>query len=139
MTNVPLGKPLSLNILAKESLTPGFCEHCGTALPEGVADSCCSLPCEAQLNRLEALQGRAIIRELKRWRMKPNHAARNAAIAEIVPRVDKFLSYDQRRREIAAEERRTEARIAQEIADEAEKKAAEKASEKASEEAAKAT
>lgn len=113
MDNEPI--PMRTNMLTdKTPLTPGTCEYCGNdCQPDDVA---CSLSCEAQLNRLEALQGRAVIRALKRWRMKPNHAARNAAVAEVVPVVDRFLRSDRKRRERHGEERRAMAALAKEEA-----------------------
>lgn len=98
-------------LIDKDPLTPGTCEWCGDDCePHRVA---CSLTCEANLHRQEATQGRLVIRQLKRWRMKPNHAARNAAIAEIVPMIDRFLRNDRKRRELENEKRRVEAKEAQ--------------------------
>lgn len=96
--------PMKNTMLEKEPLTPGTCEWCGNETEPG--DWACCLTCEAQLHRLEAVQGRMVIRALKRWRMSPNHHARNEAIANIVPRVDKFLRTDRKRREALAAERR---------------------------------
>ena len=98
-------------LIDKDPLTPGTCEWCGDDCePHRVA---CSLTCEANLHRQEATQGRLVIRQLKRWRMKPNHAARNAATAEIVPMIDRFLRNDRKRRELENEKRRVEAKEAQ--------------------------
>ena len=98
-------------LIDKDPLTPGTCEWCGDDCePHRVA---CSLTCEANLHRQEATQGRLVIRQLKRWRMKPNHAARNVVIAEIVPMIDRFLRNDRKRRELENEKRRVEAKEAQ--------------------------
>ena len=88
-------------------LTPGTCEWCGKDCE--LEDMACSLSCEALIRREEAAQGMLVIRSLKAWRRKPNHAARNAAIAEIVPVIDRFLSNDRKRREEAAAKRRQQA------------------------------
>lgn len=101
-------------LIDKEPLTPGTCEWCGIDCePHRVA---CSLTCEANLHRQEATQGRMVIRQLKRWRMKPSHAARNSAIAEIVPLIDRFMRNDRKRREIENELRRKAAAEAAEKA-----------------------
>ena len=97
----------NMTMLEKEPLTPGCCEWCGKDTEPG--QWACSLTCESLLHRLEATQGRLVIRALKRWRMSPNHAARNEAIAHIVPRVDKFLKTDRKRREAFQHERRAKA------------------------------
>lgn len=108
MTDNPAPIPMRSNMLTdKEPLTPGCCEWCGKECEP--ADVACSLSCEAMLHRLEATQGRLVIRALKRWRMKPNHAARNEAISHIVPLTDRFLRTDRKRRENLAAERRAAA------------------------------
>lgn len=86
-------------MMESEPLTPGTCEWCGNITElENVA---CSLSCEAQLYRLEALQGRAVLRYLKRWRM---HRGRKGTpgegqISEVAAIVDRFLRNDRMRRE----------------------------------------
>jgi hypothetical protein len=107
MTDNPPPIPMRSTLLDKEPLTPGCCEWCGAECESG--DFACSLSCEAMLHRLEATQGRMVIRALKRWRMKPNHAARNEAISHIVPMTDRFLRNDRKRRETLAAERRAAA------------------------------
>lgn len=123
----------NMTMLEKEPLTPGCCEWCGKDTEPG--QWACSLTCESLLHRLEATQGRLVIRALKRWRMSPNHAARNEAIANIVPRVDKFLKTDRKRREAFQHERRAKAE-AEKAAKMAEMRAAADAQAKAAEERA---
>lgn len=107
---------MKTNVMERDPLTPGSCEWCGK--PCELEDAACSLSCEAMLHRLEATQGRLILRALKRWRKSPNHAARNAAISEIVPRIDRFLTTDRlRREELAAQRRRAEAKAKERAAE----------------------
>lgn len=94
------------NILDKEPLTPGTCEWCGKDCE--MEDACCSLTCEAQLARLEAAQGRIILRHLKKWR---KHRGRKGtpgegAMTEIAAMTDKFLKNDRLRRESEGAKRR---------------------------------
>lgn len=87
------------NFLDKTPLTPGVCEWCGKLCE--MEDAACSLSCEAQLNRLEATQGRMVLRALKRWR---KHRGRKGtpgegAMTEVAEVVDGFLKSDRIRRE----------------------------------------
>ena len=90
---------MQTNALLKEPLTPGTCEWCGKVCE--MEDVACSLSCEAQLHRLEAIQGRAVLRGLKRWRRY--RGARGTAgeglLTEISALVDTFLRTDRERRE----------------------------------------
>lgn len=90
---------MQTNALLKEPLTPGTCEWCGKVCE--LEDVACSLSCEAQLHRLEAVQGRAVLRGLKRWRRY--RGARGTAgeglLTEISALVDAFLRADRERRE----------------------------------------
>lgn len=97
---------MKTNILDKTPLTPGTCEYCGDVAE--MEDSCCSLSCEARLARLEAAQGQAVLRVLKRWR---KHRGRKGtpgegAMTEVANLTDRFLKADRRRREEANAERR---------------------------------
>lgn len=94
-------------LLETKPITPGTCEWCGKDCDP--TDNACSLSCEAQLRRLETSQGQMVLRELKFWRKSPNHAARNEAIAKIVPMVDTFLRNDRLRREELGAARRRKA------------------------------
>lgn len=99
---------MKTNLLNKDPLTPGTCEWCGSFCE--LDDACCSLSCEAQLNRLEATQGRLVLRVLKRWR---KHSGRKGspgegAFSEITQHVDRFLRNDRLRREKHQQDRRTE-------------------------------
>lgn len=85
-------------------LLNGTCEWCGVDIDP--LNSTCSLRCEAQLRRLEAAQGRIIIRAVKRWRLGPNHAARNEMLAELTDKTTRFLRQDRLRREDAQQARR---------------------------------
>lgn len=90
-----------------EPLTPGTCEWCGRDVDP--PNAFCSISCEAQNRRLESAQGLLIIRALKRWRMAPNHAARNEALSFTTPLLDKMLRNDRLRREKAGIDRRAAA------------------------------
>lgn len=97
------------NLIEQEPLTPGTCEWCGK--PCELLDTACSLSCEAQLVRLEAAQGKMVLRVLKRWR---KHRGRKGspgegAMTEATQMVDRFLKTDRMRREAAAAKRRAEA------------------------------
>lgn len=87
-----------------EPLLVGVCEWCGKECDE--EDTACCISCEAQLARLEANQGRKVLRLLKKWRLKPNHDNRNAAVSEVSALVDKFNRIDRVRREEAGAARR---------------------------------
>jgi len=106
------------NMRRTEPLTPGSCEWCGIDCP--TTDSACSLSCESQLHRLEATQGRLVIRTLKKWR---RHRGRKdtpgeGAISEVAKIVDRFNRTDRERREEAGRARRERAKMTmQEIAD----------------------
>lgn len=90
---------MQTNALLKTPLTPGTCEWCGN--PCEVEDVACSLSCEAQIHRVEAVQGRAVLRGLKRWRKY--RGARGSAgeglLTEISLLVDSFSRADRQRRE----------------------------------------
>lgn len=100
---------MKTNMLNKDPLTPGTCEWCGKDCE--VEDACCSLSCEAQLARLEAVQGTKVIRILKRWRKNRGRKGTpgEGAMTEATALVDRFLKNDRRRREEAALKRRVEA------------------------------
>lgn len=108
---------MKTNMIDKTPLTPGICEWCGDICEE--EDHCCSLSCEAQLARLEAARGQAVIRVMMSWRAgklpvddakKKKHgysnAARAAIMATVTPMLDKFLRIDRKRRERLGHERR---------------------------------
>ena len=99
---------MKTNLMDKTPLTPGVCEWCGQLCEED--DVACSLTCEAQLNRLEAAQGKIVLRVLKRWR---KHRGRKGtpgegAMTEAAGLVDRFLKNDRVRREYMGAERRME-------------------------------
>jgi len=94
-------------IFNERPLLTGTCEWCG--LDCDPLNSCCCNTCEAQLRRLEAAQGRMVMRSIKRWRLKPNHAARSEMLAELIAKTDRFLRQDQKRRENFHAERRAAA------------------------------
>jgi len=98
---------MKTNMLDKDPLTPGTCEWCGNDCE--LDDAACSLSCEAQLNRLEATQGRMVLRTLKRWR---KHSGRKGtpgegAFSEITSMIDLFLRTDRQRREKLQAEKRS--------------------------------
>ena len=100
---------MKTNMLDKTPLTPGNCEWCGNLCE--MEDVACCLSCEAQLNRLEATQGRIVLRHLKRWR---KHRARagtpgEGAMSEITALMDRFLKGDRIRREKLQAEKRAAA------------------------------
>lgn len=95
---------MKTTLLDKDPLIPGTCEWCGKDCE--LEDTCCSLSCEAQLHRIEAVQGRMLIRAIKRWRIKPNHAGRTDMLRELQSKVDRMLRTDRRRRETFGAERR---------------------------------
>lgn len=95
---------LRQNFQKLDPMTPGSCEYCGKETDP--VNAFCSLTCEAMNRRLESAQGLLVIRELKRWRKSPNHAARNDALSKVVPTVDRMLASDRKRRERMAAERR---------------------------------
>lgn len=105
-------------MLDTEPLTPGICEWCGKITElENVA---CSLTCEAQLRRLEAQQGRDVLRALKRWRKFRGRKGTpgEGAMTEVAVVIDRFLQGDRRRREeMQAAARAEAARQAQKEAD----------------------
>jgi len=93
-------------LMTQTPLTPGTCEWCGKTCED--ADVACSLSCEAQLVRLEAAQGKIVLRVLKRWR---KHRGRKGtpgegAMTEAASIVDRFLRNDRQRREYFSAERR---------------------------------
>lgn len=97
---------MNTSALHKDPITPGCCEWCGKDCP--VEQPCCSMSCLAQLHRLEAVQGRMVLRELKAWR---KHRGRKDTPGEgvmtaITALVDGFLKTDRLRREAAAAQRR---------------------------------
>jgi hypothetical protein len=113
MTQYSGVEAMRTNALLKEPLTPGTCEWCGKICE--LEDVACSLSCEAQLHRLEAVQGRAVLRGLKRWRKY--RGARGTAgeglITEISALVDAFMKGDRERREgHQRNQRRAEAQAA---------------------------
>lgn len=90
---------MKTNMLDKTPLTPGCCEWCGNVCE--LDDVACCLSCEAQINRLEATQGRIVLRVLKRWR---RHRGRlgtpgEGAMSEVASITDRFLKGDRIRRE----------------------------------------
>ena len=100
---------MKTTMLDTKPITPGTCEWCGKDCE--LEDSACSLSCEAQLLRLEATQGRIVLRTLKLWR---KHRGRKdtpgqGAMTEVAALVDKFLKDDRLRREEAGEKRRRKA------------------------------
>lgn len=108
---------MQTNALLKEPLTPGFCEWCGNVCE--LEDVACSLSCEAQIHRLEAVQGRAVLRGLKRWRRY--RGARGTAgeglLTEISAIVDSFMRGDRERKEgHQLNKRRAAAKAARETA-----------------------
>ena len=114
---------MKTSMLDTEPLAPGTCEWCGKVCE--LEDATCSLSCEAQLVRLEAAQGRIVVRTLKKWR---KHRGRKGtpgegAITEVAALVDGFNKNDRIRRErLAARRRKVEAEIAAKRAERAEKK-----------------
>ena len=100
---------MKTTMLDNKPMTPGTCEWCGNDCnPAGAA---CSLSCEAQMHRLEAVQGRMVLRILKRWRM---HSGRKGspgegAFSEVTAMVDRFRRNDRLRREEMGQQRRQQA------------------------------
>ena len=90
---------MKTNMLDKTPLTPGNCEWCGNLCE--IEDVACCLSCEAQLNRLEAVQGRIALRHLKRWRKFRGRAGTpgEGAMSEVTQMTDRFLKGDRIRRE----------------------------------------
>lgn len=111
------------SMLDTEPLAPGTCEWCGKDCE--LEDAACSLSCEAQLVRLEAAQGRLVIRTMKKWR---KHRGRKGtpgegAISEVATLVDGFNKQDRLRREkLSARRRRVQAEIDAKRAERAAKK-----------------
>lgn len=100
---------MKTTMLDKTPLTPGCCEWCGNVCE--LEDVACCLSCEAQLNRLEAAQGRILLRVLKRWR---KHYGRKdtpgqGAMTEATQITDRFLKLDRLRREKLQSEKRAAA------------------------------
>ena len=100
---------MKTNMLDKMPLTPGNCEWCGNLCE--MEDVACCLSCEAQLNRLEATQGRIVLRHLKRWRKHRGRAGTpgEGAMSEITALMDRFLKGDRIRREKLQAEKRAAA------------------------------
>ena len=100
---------MKTTILDKTPLTPGCCEWCGNLCE--LEDVACCLSCEAQLNRLEATQGRIILRHLKRWRKHRGRAGTpgEGAMSEVTALTDRFLKGDRIRREKLQAEKRAAA------------------------------
>ena len=100
---------MKTNALDKTPLTPGTCEWCGKNCE--LEDVACSLSCEAQLHRVEAVQGRMILRTLKRWRKHrgAKGSPGEGAITEVAQMVDAFLKNDRQRREAHQNQQRREA------------------------------
>ena len=90
---------MKTNALDKDPITPGTCEWCGKICE--MEDVACCLSCEAQLHRLEAAQGRLIVRTLKRWRKYRGSKGTpgEGAMTEVAKLVDGFLRTDRLRRE----------------------------------------
>ena len=100
---------MKTNLLDTKPITPGTCEWCGKDCE--LEDTACSLSCEAQMRRLEAVQGRTVLRVLKLWR---KHSGRKGspgegAFSEVTATVDRFLRTDRTRREEAGQQRRQKA------------------------------
>lgn len=90
---------MKTNALDKTPLTPGTCEWCGKDCE--MEDVACCLSCEARIHQQEAVQGRMVLRVLKRWR---RHRGRKGtpgegAMTEVATMVDGFLRTDRLRRE----------------------------------------
>ena len=100
---------MKTNALDKTPLTPGVCEWCGKLCE--LEDVACSLSCEAQLHRVEAVQGRMVLRTLKRWRKHrgAKGSPGEGAITEVAQLVDSFLKNDRQRREAHQHQQRREA------------------------------
>ena len=100
---------MKTNMLDKTPLTPGNCEWCGNLCE--MEDVACCLSCEAQLNRLEATQGRIILRHLKRWRKFRGRSGTpgEGAMSEVTALTDRFLKGDRIRREKLQAEKRAAA------------------------------
>lgn len=90
---------MKTNMLDKSPLAPGCCEWCGNLCE--LDDVACCLSCEAQLNSLEAAQGRIVLRALKRWRKHRGRAGTpgEGAMSEVAALTDRFLKTDRIRRE----------------------------------------
>lgn len=90
---------MKTNMLDKTPLTPGNCEWCGNICE--MEDVACCLSCEAQLNRLEAAQGRIVLRHLKRWRKFRGRSGTpgEGAMSDVTHLTDRFLKLDRIRRE----------------------------------------
>lgn len=97
---------MKTTILDKTPLTPGCCEWCGNICE--LEDVACCLSCEAQINRLEAAQGRIVLRVLKRWRKHRGGKGTpgEGAMSEVAAITDRFLKLDRMRREKLQSEKR---------------------------------
>lgn len=100
---------MKTSMLDTKPLTPGTCEWCGKDCE--LEDSACSLSCEAQMVRLEAVQGRMVLRVLKVWRKHRGGKGTpgQGAMTEAAAMVDGFLRTDRLRREEAGAKRRAKA------------------------------
>lgn len=108
-TPEPERQSVHQTMFKNEPLTPGFCEWCGTQCDP--VSYCCSLRCEAQLRRLEAEQGRQLIRTLKTWRKFSGRSGTpgEGLFSKITKKMDAFLRTDRQRREQFNQQRIREA------------------------------
>lgn len=100
---------MKTNLMDNTPLTPGTCEWCGKDCE--IEDVACTLSCEAQLVRLEAAQGKVVLRVLKRWRKNRGRKGTpgEGAMTEVAQLTDRFLRNDRMRCEHLADQRRREA------------------------------
>lgn len=96
---------MKTSLIDRDPLYPGTCEVCGKTCE--LEDAVCGITCEAELGRRERLQGRAVIRTLKRWR---RHRGRKGtpgegALTEVTLMMDTFLRQDRVARKESTAER----------------------------------
>lgn len=104
-----MSSALRSTVLNTEPLTPGICEWCG--VDTDPVNAYCGLSCEAQGTRLEAVQGRMVVRAMKLWRRHRGAKDTPGAegFAKVCELVDRFNKADRLRREELGRQRRAKA------------------------------
>lgn len=79
-------------------LKRGFCDWCGAKCPKTRAY--CSPECRVQYNNLTARQGKAVMQQLKVWRLHRGGKGTpgEGMLTQIAARVDAFLEEDRKRK-----------------------------------------
>ncbi len=101
-----MSSALRSTVLNTEPLTPGICEWCGQDTDP--VNAYCCLTCEAQGTRLEAVQGRMVVRAMKVWRRYRGAKESPGAegFAKVCELIDRFNRSDRLRREEMGRQRR---------------------------------